>query len=204
MTSLYLDTSHLCRVGILDDSFSWLTKVEINNTKSASQIHYVIYESLKSLGLKISDVDNLIYGLGPGSYTGVRVTEGFSQIAQLSNLKRCSFYHFEVPYLSGISKGDFFSNAFKSEIFVHSWNNETNSSELKSKKFCSSVLNSSDSWTHYRDDRIFSEDLAPNLTSELIDQKPKLVFEKIVERAQTQEPFYYRRESVEFKPSISD
>ena len=55
---------------------------------------------------------------GPGSYTGVRLAAGITQILELvENLQVFSFYHFQVPQLLGMGEGIWMCPAFKGEYF---------------------------------------------------------------------------------------
>ena len=82
MISLFIDTSYTPVVGLLDESLSWLDYVKGHSPRSGQQLHAMIYEILSKNGMEFSEVKKLFMMAGPGSYTGMRVVEGFAQIVE--------------------------------------------------------------------------------------------------------------------------
>lgn len=120
MNVLFLDTTVNADIGLFDgDKFIELDRG--GEQKASHKFHYRIYDLLKKNSLKVEDVDVIFQLAGPGSYTGMRLSEGFSNLLTFNNIKVYSIYHYEVPKLCKINEYLFVSNAFKGEYFVYSY-----------------------------------------------------------------------------------
>jgi tRNA threonylcarbamoyladenosine biosynthesis protein TsaB len=128
---IYIDTTENFVLGLLDQNFEWVEYFENDKTKISAEIHHYINEFLNKNSIEIKEISGLIYPAGPGSYTGMRVAEGISQIFNWQEIPSFSFYHFEVPQILGNLEGRWLAKAFKGEIFEYSWNGEETSKKLK-------------------------------------------------------------------------
>ena len=198
--SLFIDSSQYLQFGILDESFRWIELKEIKNRKGSAIMHGEIYELLKKYKMSILDVKNIFLGNGPGSYTGIRLGEGITQILKYEEIKICSFYTFEIPFFSGIHEGSWCVNAFKNEFFIHEWKNLDISQQLISF----------DQFKNYtpKKGKLFYSGL--NLlekkmvnTIELIRSCSQQIFLNIYNRNQHLPPFYFRSIEREFKRIIN-
>lgn len=196
---LFLDSSSYIQVGILDKELSWIHHEIVPNRKGSQILHSVIYSCLKENDLKISDIKTIFLGNGPGSYTGIRVAEGICQVLEVGGAEVFSFYHFEVPAFCGIQDYDFFSEAFKGEVFFYKRRGENSDiSLIKEESFTD------------RDDSIenqFSlqgEILEESLDSvyDLFKSNSSKIFSQVLERRERKPPYYYRSVESEFKPSF--
>lgn len=130
--SLLIDTAYTARIGLFyEDSF--LEWVEINDEKPSAVFHFRLYEILHKYNLTLRGVD-LFWAAGPGSYTGMRLSQGLMDLLKIEGIKVYSFYHYEIPFLAGIHEGSWMTNAFKNEVFVYSWKNEEKSKKMVLKK----------------------------------------------------------------------
>ncbi len=199
MAYLFVDTSELLIVGLLNDKFDWLEYHELRDKKSSALIHALIYELLEKHKVKLKDILGFIQVAGPGSYTGMRVSEGISQVLDWQDIKVNSFYHFEVPSLLEVKKGSWISRAFKGEAFIYSWNAEKENQELILLDDASKRIESeqSDFYTHFAGN--FESEL--NYTSEMIKNNSKELFPLVLSQNLQREPFYYRSLEKEFKVS---
>ena len=82
---LFVDTTDKITFGLLDDQFQWKEYFYDPKMVISTKIHLLIHEVLKKYELTFSDLNSIIYCAGPGSYTGMRVSEGISQILQWQN-----------------------------------------------------------------------------------------------------------------------
>tara|TARA_R110002072_G_scaffold1989_5_gene16732 strand:- start:208941 stop:209552 length:612 start_codon:yes stop_codon:yes gene_type:complete len=196
---LFLDTSYFVTIGLIDENFDFINYQLFENRKGSTILHKEIYLMLKENKMKIKDIDALIISSGPGSYTGMRLAEGFAQILEIDKLKVFSFYHFEVPKMIGVTEGWWCSEAFKSEIFVHRWSGEDKEQNLvKEGEFERKVdINSDNIFTH-------TGTLLENhfqSTNDLIKKHSKTIFKQVVDRAEHLETYYYRPLEKEFRMS---
>ena len=119
---LFIDTTQNITIGLLGEDLKWVDYQYLISKKSSAELHYLIYQMLSSKDIDVTSVSGLIYCAGPGSYTGMRISEGLSNIFEWSTIKVNSFYHFEVPGICGIDEGVWCAKAFKGEYFLYSWN----------------------------------------------------------------------------------
>ncbi|MFA7126734.1 MAG: tRNA (adenosine(37)-N6)-threonylcarbamoyltransferase complex dimerization subunit type 1 TsaB [Bacilli bacterium] len=74
MKSLWIDTSsYYLYVGIMDQTMLFSKQIRGKNNHSEHLLD-TIKEGLASLGWHPSDLERIIVGIGPGSYTGLRVS----------------------------------------------------------------------------------------------------------------------------------
>lgn len=187
--TLFLDTTVNANIGLYqDEKFIYLDRG--SEEKASHKFHYRVYEMLKENNLSIKEIDNVFQMAGPGSYTGMRLSEGFSHILELSNLEIYSLYHFEVPLYCGVKNYTFISNAFKKEFFIAQCDNGT------IKKM---LVNQDDFVT---DDELYSIDAIDSFetlnTLDLIEKNP-IMIKKCINSHEKREIYYYRALEEEFK-----
>lgn len=68
-------------------------KLLVGNNNHSEKLIDVIKETMKSLNLKASDLDQIYVGRGPGSYTGVRVACTVAKV--LAYIKNIELYSFD-------------------------------------------------------------------------------------------------------------
>ena len=204
MSYLFLDTTDHLIVGVLDELFSWQSFRDIADKKSSTKVHSIIDEELKKHNTEIAELNGVFLVSGPGSYTGMRVSEGIAQFLKWQNIEIFSFYHFEVPSLLGEKGGSWFSNAFKKEFFCYRWSEDTSEKKLLSSQDLLSFISDNEEESFYvnflSDEylNIFSSHQVTS-TGDEIRNKAKELFPKVKDRGLHLGPYYYRAESEEFK-----
>jgi tRNA threonylcarbamoyladenosine biosynthesis protein TsaB len=198
MTAIYLDTTKNMTIGLLDGKYNWIQLQSFDDFKSTEGLHLKLLEMLNDSGLKIEEINTLFSAAGPGSYTGMRVSEGIAQILQWQGIKTNSFYHFQIPQILGIKKYAFICKAFKGEFFLKDDQKEIllNLNDLARVVSEYKELGV-ELFTHYPDKDF------PNfsLTTDLISLKGKEIFSYIVRENMLNGPFYFRSLEKEFKVS---
>jgi tRNA threonylcarbamoyladenosine biosynthesis protein TsaB len=198
MKAIYLDTTKNMTIGILDENYSWLKLIPYNETKSTEGLHFKLLEMLEDLNLEIKDIGALFTVSGPGSYTGMRVSEGIAQIFIWQGIKTNSFYHFQVPELLGKEKYIFVCKAFKGEFFLKGHNEERllNLSDLEKtlKKYRDEGI---EIFSHYPEGDFGKY----SFTSDVIAKESSKIFPKIFNDNVLMGPFYFRPLEKEFKVS---
>jgi tRNA threonylcarbamoyladenosine biosynthesis protein TsaB len=191
---LFLDSVSGLVIGLLDSEFNWVEYQSYNEKKPSEIIHFEIFNLLKKHNLKISEIRSFVTS-GPGSYTGMRLSEGVAQVFELNKMPVFSFCHFEVPAFCGIKNGFWATNAFKGQVFIYQWDNDKTEKHLVNK----------DEFT-ISDKKIgFSLDLNDpqfdglTSTKELIKNKPQEIFPKVIEKKLRSPPFYFRSLDEEFR-----
>ncbi|MBF0299991.1 MAG: hypothetical protein HQK51_14795 [Oligoflexia bacterium] len=185
---LFLDTTFYMIIGLLNENNKWIDYYHSNEQKSSALIHKQIDEIIKKNNFKKEAINRVIHVAGPGSYTGVRVSRGISEVFALLDRQVFSFYHFDVPKYLEIKKGLWFAKAFKGEFFVYEWNYNnienkyiTQKSLKKKQSFFEYIdwlLNRSQEqqqdnktklklFTHYKDE-IFNEEDTKNILTGIL------------------------------------
>jgi tRNA threonylcarbamoyladenosine biosynthesis protein TsaB len=194
---LFLDTTFGITVGLLDDQNEWLDYSFVDGQKGSAVIHKIILDLLEKNNLSIENVKALFQIAGPGSYTGMRVSDGISQIFDWQNITTYAFYHFDVPKLLNINSGIWFANAFKGELFLYKWIDETYEKYLLKTAEAIEQLLSSDIpiFTSFENDKV---DCKYGLTKDLIKQNSKEIFDYVEENNLRKELYYFRTVDEEF------
>lgn len=189
---LFIDTTSGITVGLLDSANDWIEYRHEKDKKSSAVIHKLLNELCENNGLDIKEIKQLFQVSGPGSYTGMRVSEGITNIFEWQNFKVNSFYHFEVPKILGIKKGIWIADAFKGETFLFKWDESGESKELIKKD---EVDVSSDIPLFVLSDPEREADVQ---TKDLIYNNSKMLFDEIEKRDLKRELYYYRTIEMEF------
>lgn len=192
---LYVDSTTNLTIGLINTDFSLVDYKYIEAKKSSLIIQSETFNILQARDLKLLEISGIIYCAGPGSYTGMRVSQGLVDICESAGIKVYSFYHFEVPRLLGIKSGGFWADAFKKEYFWTSWVDEDQTIELISsdqlekkkentqKVFCA----------HQKEAR---DELQ---THKLIESNAKDFFKTVIESNHRVPLYYYRPLEKEFR-----
>lgn len=187
---LFVDTTIGATIGVIGKNNEWLFFEENREDKPSANFHLRIYEALKQFDLEITDLSSVFHIAGPGSYTGIRLSEGFCQILELNKIKISSCYHFDIPKLLGENNFFFIANAFKGEYFYYKYSNfETEVKLIKKKDF---KLLDGKVYSH----EIF-EDFSVENTLTLIKDNPNLIVD-LVQQNTRKEIYYYRAVEDEF------
>ncbi len=205
-SSLFIDTSGELTVGVLDSNFEFTELFKDHKVKTSKVLHHKIFELLENQNLKIEDISTVFTAAGPGSYTGMRVSEGVLQIFECFDFGVHSFYHFELPQLLGKISGVWFSTAYKNEYFVYQWDENRNQRRLISKEILfDEYLNNSkfegQLYSSYKSSYSFEVSQGVHKTSQLIQGHSKEIFRTVLSNKLRREPFYYRKLHEEFKIS---
>ena len=194
MYSIYLDSSAGLVVGLLNPDFTWLEYSELNEKKPSEIIHFEIFQLLRKNNLNLKDV-RCFLASGPGSYTGMRLSEGLGQIFELSKIPVYSFYHFDVPRFIGIECGEWVTTAFKGQVFKHVWSLEKNENILINKE----SFNFESGNNKYCLDRDESPLKNFQSTKKIIKEDSLKLFSHVLKKKLRVPPYYFRTLEEEFR-----
>jgi tRNA threonylcarbamoyladenosine biosynthesis protein TsaB len=192
---LFLDTTFGVTVGLLNKNFEWISYEFSKEKKSSTIIHTLINNVLVSEGLAIENLSSVVMVAGPGSYTGMRVSKGITDIFEWQNLDIYSFYQFEVPTLLGMDKGLWHADAFKGEYFFYEFEGDKTQKYLLDKEIGTEKIKDSDIPVFVgrnKEHESFIE------TQVLIRDRSQELFQKIVDTKHKRKLFYYRELDQEF------
>lgn len=128
---IYIDSTDHLTIGLLDKLGNWKNWQVYLNSHPSEVLHQALFELITKFHLNLCEVD-FVLSAGPGSYTGMRLGEGFAKILEWDKKNVYSLFQFDVFRFGGIKKGFWFTPAFKDEIFICSWDEE--------REFCKKEL----------------------------------------------------------------
>ena len=94
---LYLDTSEDLTLAVIHSDYELIELSEIKTKKTSLVLQSSIDELMQKHEVTFSKLEGIIFCAGPGSYTGMRVGQGFVDICGWQGIKTYSFYHFQIP-----------------------------------------------------------------------------------------------------------
>jgi tRNA threonylcarbamoyladenosine biosynthesis protein TsaB len=205
METLFLDTTNGISVGLLNEDLEWEHFHYIDSNKSSSIVHKLIKDALDETSCSMGDIKKLIQISGPGSYTGMRVSDGISQIMDWEGLETYGLHHFQVPRILGYEKGAWLAKAFKGEIFCYEWDQNV----FEQRMIRESDLPESLEKLKNEKKKIFSTrsfDLIPAEvalieTSKLIKENAGEIFQEVLSRKMKEALYYFRSIDDEFSKS---
>jgi tRNA threonylcarbamoyladenosine biosynthesis protein TsaB len=191
---LFIDSTLGLNVGLLNSQFNWVEYLSFDSKKPSEIIHSEIFNLLNRHQLNLKSLECFATS-GPGSYTGMRLSEGLVQVLSLSGIKIYSFYHFEVPKFSGIKEGFWATNAFKGQIFVYEWNSSSEEKHLFNKDSFE-IQNNKLGFTLDNSESDFSS-LASS--RKIIRDNPSQIFSHVYSKKMRVPPYYFRTLDEEFR-----
>jgi len=192
MNYLFLDTTSNLKLGLLDEEFNWLSYQKFNSDKPSEIIHSKIYHLLQTHKVDLLKT-SLIYIAGPGSYTGMRLSEGIVETFNLNNILVYGMYQYQIPQFSGVKKGKWACNAFKSQYFIYEWDQDNAKTILVNKdKFDFSEI------YYFSDDGL---NLSGENVESFLNKNSNMIFKKLTTNNNKIKPYYFRDLEMEFVPS---
>lgn len=194
MHSLFVDSTSGLVIGLLDSKFNWVEYKSLDEKKPSEIIHFEIFNLLKKYNLELLNMRCFVSS-GPGSYTGMRLSEGLAQVFELSQMQVYSFYHFDVPRLSGVLKGFWATNAFKGQVFIYNWDGDNVDKQLVEKDSFAIV----DKTLGFTLDESDSSFAGLATTRDLIKNESAKIFSNVFEQKLRVPPYYFRSLEEEFR-----
>ena len=193
MKSLFIDSTEEMALGVLNKNREFEEYCHFADKQGASLIHSRLNDLLQRHKMCLGDVKKIYIASGPGSYTGIRVVEGMAQIMKWQGVDVLSFYQFEIPFMVGIFRGVWVSQAWKGELFVYSWEGERSSEQLV--PFCEYDIVGEE---YSFGDRCCG--VAVQSNRNLLQEYSSTIFDCVNKRGKYLPPYYYRKVEHEFKP----
>ncbi len=201
MSYLFIDSTYDLNLGLLDDELNWLGFEKFKAQRASAIIQTESYKLLEKNNLKTRNLKGIITLNGPGFYTGLRLSEGLSDVFSFFGCKQYSFYSYEIPKWCGFESGLWFTKAYRGEYFIHQWSDGSISQKLIAVKEITTHIDNVRHFIHSEaslDQHSSSVLKEPIHTSNLILDHSTAIFTEVL-KAEKKEPFYFRAPEDEFK-----
>ncbi len=187
--SIIIDTSYKTCIWLVLDCK--ILDLSISDQRPSKKLLTNLNLILTQNNLAIGDIQDFYFCKGPGSYTGLRISQGLEEYLKLNKFNCYDFYSFEILKVLEL-KYLFVANAFKKEFFVA----EKNCEQIEYRKISKDVLNSKrlDREVISYDDSLKDEDYF-----KVFDEKFSDFFNEVLSNKLEKDVFYYRSLSEEYK-----
>lgn len=200
MSVLFIDSSYDITLGLLDEGMEWLDFRIFRGQRASSTLQTETHRLLKDFNKQMKDLKKVVTIAGPGFYTGLRLSEGFSDVTSFFNIPYNSFYTYEIPLMTGVQEGTWVTKAYRGEYFFYEWKNGEGKAKLLEVK----DLTAPSGQVFIHSDISLDEKLKPFTTnaistSDLLKANPKKIFEKVLSENLKRESYYFRAPEDEFR-----
>lgn len=202
MSALYVDTSYDITLGLLDENLEWLDLRTFRGQRASNTLQTEAFRILSDHHKKFRDLSSVISIAGPGFYTGLRLSEGFSDVASFFKLPHYSFYSYEIPHWLGVTEGTWITKAYRGEYFTYYWNGEITSKKLLSSKELESFQAPGKLFIHSDtalDENLRSLASGAVSTNDLMGDQPAKVFSSVIGEKIQRDSYYFRAPEDEFR-----
>lgn len=202
MSALYVDSSYDITLGLLDENLGWLDLRTFRGQRASNTLQSETHRLLEDHQKKFRDVSALFNIAGPGFYTGLRLSEGFSDVAIFFQIPDFSFYSYEIPRWLGWTEGTWITKAYRGEYFVYQWQGTANSSKLLTSKELDDFSVSGEIFIHSEtslDEKLKALTKSAVSTTELLRRNPANIFREVMAQRLHRESFYFRAPEDEFR-----
>lgn len=202
MSVLFIDSSYDIAIGLLDQDLRWLAHRNFKGQRASSTLQTETHRILKDHGREMKDLSAVVTVAGPGFYTGLRLSEGFSDVTSFFQIPHFAFYSHEVPSALGVKSGLWTTKAYRGEYFLHRWSPAESSTTLIGTSELQEQDWSGDVFIH--SDTSLDEKLKPLIpgaisTSVLLKNEPEKIFKWIFDQKLRKESYYFRAPEDEFR-----
>lgn len=202
--SLLIDTSDSIILGLCGQDGLWADYIREEKNKKSWFLHDQLHQILQRNKLALAQVEECLTVVGPGSYTGIRLSHGLGQILSWNGVKTYSVHHFDVPMLLGEESGVWATNAYKGEWFVHKWD-ESGAEQMLFDDAGMTQFLASTELKIFAYDKLILATILPESSEEVVstvdlikDHYP-LFREKVKKLNKQVEPYYFRPLDKEFR-----
>ncbi len=183
---LIIDTSEACKVWFF---FKGELEKTLNLKERPSVVLFEsIHQILDEYSLDIREIERFYFCKGPGSYTGLRISEGLEQYLRMNKINCSGFYSFEILNLFD-SNYCYLSNAFKNEYFF-AWKDK----DIKYKKIKKEFLEQ-----EIGELEVISSNCLEKTYDKFINDKIVDFLNYLKNENKVKEVFYYRSLDEEYK-----
>jgi tRNA threonylcarbamoyladenosine biosynthesis protein TsaB len=191
---LFVDSTYDLSLGLLDSQLNWLSFERFEGKKASVVIQSKTFELLQKYKIKSTHLAGVFVISGPGFYTGLRLSQGLTDVFNFFSVKSYSFYSYEIPMWCGFTQGSWFTKAYRGEYFLYKWKeNQTEKKLLSIEDLIR--LDQNESFFIHSDLSLdkFSEPhlINPISTNDLLLKYPSRIFQMAIAN-KSREIFYFR------------
>lgn len=202
MSVLFIDSSYDITLGLLDEGLGWLDFRIFRGQRASSTLQTETHRLLKDFNKKMQDLTRVVTVAGPGFYTGLRLSEGFSDVTSFFGIPHSSFYSYDIPHMTDVSEGSWVTKAYRGEYFIYEWMNGEGKSKLVEAKDLPALALRGPVFIHSEvslDEKLKPLTTKAISTSELLRENPRKIFERVLSENLRKESFYFRAPEDEFR-----
>ncbi|HXH30029.1 MAG TPA: hypothetical protein VNJ01_04385 [Bacteriovoracaceae bacterium] len=205
MSFLFIDSTYDISLGLLDEKLGWVDFKRHLGLKASTVIQTEVFKLLQTYSIDPLTLQAVIFVNGPGFYTGLRLSEGFSDVFEFFGVPHLSFYSYEIPFWCGVESGTWFTKAYRGEYFFYDWTSGTGRSRLIGAKELAAHLDvNSKYYVHSAtslDELSLQYIIDPVQTTDLLQTHQKEIFSEVIRQKLKREVYYFRAPEDEFKVS---
>lgn len=200
MSLLFIDSSYDITLGLLDENLGWHDLRAFRGQRASSTLQTETHKLLKDFKIPMNTLSGVVSIAGPGFYTGLRLSEGFSDVTSFFGIPHYSFYSHEIPYWLGHQSGTWITKAYRGEYFFYEWSGDSGKVRLLESK----NLYSPEGEIFIHSETSLDEKLKPMVenaisTAELLKNEPKKIFTHVLNEKLKRESYYFRAPEDEFR-----
>ena len=200
MSLLFIDSSYDITLGLLDEKLGWHDLRVFRGQRASSTLQTETHRLLSDFKIPMNTLKGVVSIAGPGFYTGLRLSEGFSDVTSFFGIPHYSFYSYEIPFWLGHNSGTWVTKAYRGEYFFYDWSGDTGKVRLLESKDL--YLPEGKVFIHSEtslDDKI--RPMVPETisTADLLRENPVTIFTHVLKENLKKESYYFRAPEDEFR-----
>lgn len=198
---LYLECRTNLKIILFGENLKAIDVVETLE-KPSVKLHSLINSLEKKWNFNLSEISEFVFQKGPGSYTGLRLLDGFQSFLELEGHVVSNFYEFEVPSLLDEKSYLYLTKAFKKQILVMNESIHENIDEDEFYKLLPDLIKDKE---RIYCDEFFFENLQSKIKIEtvsgfdIIKKNFTRLIKEVIKRKVSKNIYYFRSLEEEFK-----
>lgn len=200
MSLLFIDSSYDITLGLLDENLGWHDLRGFRGQRASSTLQTETHKLLKDFKTPMSSLKGVVSIAGPGFYTGLRLSEGFSDVTSFFGIPHFSFYSYEIPFWLGHAKGTWVTKAYRGEYFFYEWSGNSGKVRLLESKDL--FIPEGEIFIHSEtslDEKLKPVAVNAFSSSELLRNEPRKIFSHVLTEKLKRESYYFRAPEDEFR-----
>ncbi len=201
MSALFIDSSYDITLGLLKESREWHDLRVFRGQKASGTLQTESHKILQDFNVPMKELKAVISIAGPGFYTGLRLSEGFSDVTKFFGIPHYSFYSYEIPAWLGYKNYSWVTKAYRGEYFIYEYVNGSGQERLLASKDLPASF-SGQVFLHSQtslDEKLTPLTVNGITTSDLLKSHSFEIFSRVLDDKLHRDSFYFRAPEDEFR-----